>query len=510
MVKRAPGLLPATLALLVLAQLAAPGAREYQLGNVLEQDIIAPDSLIVIDEEETAVLKQRAAQRVAIHFRHYPNTSREIEEAFRASFAATRSNFVDAMEVSFNRRKLNPQGLAMPKFQRLVASFQKQNKLFPVSTNLARIWASGESDRAIEESLAARVHAAAEQPIRPDGLPADIKLGNTVRLVPLMHTNEFPTLFLAERRGSLVPRTNMLMLARARTELQNSFPPGERAIGRFLSSFLRPNCVIDLDLTGQVRARRTESVWAADRYEAGQIIARRGQVVDRKVKAALSALGEKIALGELEQRAIEEELRVAKLQARQRWLVAGGGCAFLFAGAVGWRIARRRPNMSLLPARRGDVPGTAVISCPSCEEEIIVAPAALEEAAAMNDSQSNWQRRALVAEQQARNAQAVARTGLLAHLARLMKTRVVQRLTWQRGDLLDAQEKAAAEMAEMEERLRKIHAPLQDRLRAYEKRIAELDKELSARGEENRELIKAKILMARKQLEAERARTDWN
>ena len=47
---------------------------------------------------------------------------------------------------------------------------------------------------------------------------------------------------------------------------------------------------------------------------------------------------------------------------------------------------------------------------------------------------------------------------------------------------------------------------LQERLRAYETRIAELEKALVAKGDENRELIKAKIVLIRRQLEAERSR----
>ena len=45
---------------------------------------------------------------------------------------------------------------------------------------------------------------------------------------------------------------------------------------------------------------------------------------------------------------------------------------------------------------------------------------------------------------------------------------------------------------------------MQERLRAYEARIQELEKELTALNEENRELLKLKIDMIRRQLEVER------
>ena len=88
----------------------------------------------------------------------------------------------------------------------------------------------------------------------------------------------------------------------------------------------------------------------------------------------------------------------------------------------------------------------------------------------------------------------------------MLKDAFVRKLITQRSDLLDMQQKAAADIAEMEERLAKIHAPLQERLRAYEQRISELEKELAQKGEENRELIKAKIQIAREHLAAAK---DW-
>lgn len=92
----------------------------------------------------------------------------------------------------------------------------------------------------------------------------------------------------------------------------------------------------------------------------------------------------------------------------------------------------------------------------------------------------------------------------MAHLSRCLSQAFTRRLILDRQLLLEAQNKAAAEMAELEARLEKVHAPLQDRLVAYERRIAELEKELAARGEENRELLKAQIEFMRKQLESQR------
>ena len=151
-----------------------------------------------------------------------------------------------------------------------------------------------------------------------------------------------------------------------------------------------------------------------------------------------------------------------------------------------WRLARRRKPVSLLPARVSyfDESGALVVSCPTCAETIVV-PHLTHEAAL---------------------PPADARERLLPHLAHLLKDKLVRRLISQRSELLDTQQKAAADIAEMEARLAKIHAPLQERLRAYEQRISELEKELAQKGEENRELIRAKIQIAREHLAAAK---DW-
>ncbi|MCU0783759.1 MAG: FHA domain-containing protein [Verrucomicrobia bacterium] len=117
-----------------------------------------------------------------------------------------------------------------------------------------------------------------------------------------------------------------------------------------------------------------------------------------------------------------------------------------------------------------------------------------------------WQQRALAAERRAERAHAAIRSGVLSQLALWLRHTFVQGLISQRLQMLDAQQSAAAEMAELERRLDELHAPLQERLRSYEQRIAELEKSLAVKGEENRELLRARIHMTRQQLETQRAR----
>src|SRR5207253_860401 len=102
--------------------------------------------------------------------------------------------------------------------------------------------------------------------------------------------------------------------------------------------------------------------------------------------------------------------------------------------------------------------------------------------------------------------QSAARAGLAAHLSQWFSGVLTQRLISQRRTLIETHDTAAAEIAALEARLEQIQAPLQARLVAYEQRIAELERELAARDEENRELLRAKIETMRKQLDEERGK----
>jgi hypothetical protein len=94
-------------------------------------------------------------------------------------------------------------------------------------------------------------------------------------------------------------------------------------------------------------------------------------------------------------------------------------------------------------------------------------------------------------------------SSLAPHLVDALKEAVVQELAAQRRELLFAQQAASAELTELARRLESVQAPLIERLRAYEQRITDLERELGEQSKENRELLKLKIDLIREQIEAE-------
>lgn len=101
-------------------------------------------------------------------------------------------------------------------------------------------------------------------------------------------------------------------------------------------------------------------------------------------------------------------------------------------------------------------------------------------------------------------------SNLAPQIVDALKDAVVQELAAQRKELLAAQQSAAAELTELARRLEAVQTPMLERLRAYENRIAELEKELSQQSKENRELLKLKIEMLRQQIETERGASRVN
>ena len=92
----------------------------------------------------------------------------------------------------------------------------------------------------------------------------------------------------------------------------------------------------------------------------------------------------------------------------------------------------------------------------------------------------------------------------LAELTEFAKQSLVQGLYSQREALLETQKKAHRELADLEARLLALNLP--ERILAYEKRILELERELTDRSGELRELTNATLLLLRQKVEEERQR----
>jgi len=480
---------------------------DYRLGDQIEEDVIAPVPLMVVDPVATKALKDKEEYRIPAIFRYDRSALAAAEANLRDTFTLARSNFLFLVEDSFRSAQLDETQMESDLFQRVVDTFKRRSKTFPLSDAMAREWAGGSTVLPEQIALGARIHQAMEGLIRYDNLTNAPKLGSQVTLVPVRAMDETVTLEDVKTRGVTEFRTNLLTMSRARLALLENFSAADTEIAKFATRCLRENCFIEADLTRIARARHTDPLFVADNFQAGQVVARKGQMVDAKIMAALTALQEKIMAGRLaaevaheREKAAQQQAQTAQIRASNRWLVMGliaaAGVLILVLSALALRDRRETRLHSTA------LPGPESAQLRAANSVRLIGPSSEQTAGA--GTIDSWQQRALAAERKVEEAHAAIRAGVMDQF----KEKLVSNLASQREEMLEIQKSAAAELAELDQRLNELHAPLQERLRVYETRITDLEKALIAKDQENRELIKAKIEMTRKHLETERSRNE--
>lgn len=463
----------AVLAALILSLPLVQGAPpDYRLGDVAREDVVTPVPLLVVNPDATEALKQKVSQEVRLIVRFSRQSYTEAEAELRASVAAARKMFLTNLQ----REDLEPP------HTRIIAEIARQAPKDLPLEKLASIWAKGGNDDAFVESLLQPVREVMAQPIIGSKTDSPLPANQPVRLLPVASLNEAPTAKDLEQPGTVMSSGKVLSLWRARRLVETSFSPDQEALGRFAAGFVRPTATPDPATTEIVRARRMEGVTVNDSYDAAQVIVRKGQTIDRRALNALAAMREKSMIGTLQTKLEQEQTIAGQIKKQTKWIAASFGAVCLALMLILWRL-RTRPSTELVLANPA-LAGAATQALPAGEND------------------TSWRDRALVAEGKAERAHAAIRSGVLVW----MRDKFVRTLFRQRAELLSAQEKAEAEMRELEQRLEQLHAPLQERISAYEQRIEELEKDLAAKGEENRELIGARISVARQHLTAERER----
>src|SRR5260370_36821773 len=273
----------------------ASGWLDYKVGDAAREAIITPVPMVVIDPEAKEALKKKEASRVPVICAYYTNALDEALRDLDDGIASTRSNFLRSAAAAFKRTPVNEAEVDSELFLRFVSAFQGRHKGFPVSTNLAQLWARGESEPSLAPALAEELRQAMAFPLQPANIAPEVNFGATVRLVPLPNWSAELTLETAAKYGINFSRSNIFTFTRARDTLLEDFSPEDRPVAKFLASLLKTNCLPDADLTRQARAIRTDPILAADHYELAQVSVRQCQLIDKKVEAALERMRQKAA-----------------------------------------------------------------------------------------------------------------------------------------------------------------------------------------------------------------------
>jgi len=521
------------IAVLVCLSARADGLSAYKAGDTAREDISASVPFDVVDAQATAALKATKAMYVPVIFRAHWHATNVIARDFLIAFDKAHVDFTNELALTFHTN-IDDAVIASPDFGYLVTEFNVLNKKFPVTTELAAGWARGSSGDDFRDRWLSQILQTMAHPIRPDELPANFVIRKTIRLVPVKSFDQPLTLEVA-RHGHGVGATNVLAISSARALFREGFSQDEQPVALALSQFIKPNCAADMDLTQQARDFAIKDLVVADHVEAGQIIIHKGEVIDAQTQAALAAYNEKLIPGALnlqiaaehqnalqqqqlasqaQERALQEQeeaqnqraaAQLAELKQQQALLdrkIAENQALQEREQAAAMRQQAWAAQAETMKTRERDewlVTGIATVSALAL---VVVWYVVRRKRAASISAPAKLQR--------LENPAQTVPTELAPFLAQTLKEAVVQGLAAQRAELLYTQRQAAAEIAELVQRLDQLQAPMQERLRAYQDRIQELQKDLAERTEENRELLKMKIEMMRQQIETERRRVDFN
>jgi len=464
----------------------------YRLGDVVDEAIVAPAALAVPDPDATAAMKSEVASRTPAVFREYLGVTNVLAGQFQFAFETARSNFISALQDTFHASVLDHATIMSPDFGYVLTAYNFDHPDLPVPDYLAMDWAYGKDGSLEESKWLNEVCAVMQHPIRPDTLPPGFVVGNTVRLVPVSSFDEEVSPADLASRGRLAFQSQFATLAQAQSIFRREFASGsEPLLARAFAAWIQPNCLPDVVLTQAARDGAVRQMVVAEYYTAGQVIAPQGTVVDAKILAAINQMIQRPGNAPALSAGFPHQVRPPATQDKPplpdpiKPQAGNPADSVITAGnAQVFSIEQRRLAIAgalcaaiLIVARQLAGRG-----------RIVTGPATLMPVLASKLEVSD---------------PPPLQTELAPQVLQVVRQAFVQELAGQRHDLLSAQQAAAAEVIELVQRMDALQVAMQERLRTYESHIQKLEAELTARKEENRQLIRLKIQMIRQQVQLE-------
>jgi len=447
--------------------LAALGAPRLLAEGTSKAALYAPVDMEVVDVEATIAIATKAGERLPLVLVHDPAVGAEVGVVFDAAFAQTRAVFMDRLQATFGVATLDVVDVGEAAFREFRAEFQKNNPLFPVSPALAQTWARGFDGEPIRERIAALLRA-----FHRDQLIGEIRPASSVFVVAPGTGAGARAWGEVAPHARVVEPTAVLTIASAGDLLRRMNDPLDRAAGGYLSGLLRGTVAEDSHLTGLLLRDRIGGAVVQRSIARGAGLSEAGHPVDAWAPLALAQLA-RLGIQPLDAPpSSDASASAATAGAPTGESLAPGGVA------GGWWIA-----------------GVIVVLIGATGGGVVV-----------------WRSRVRGSRAIELSTAGAAGEAMIPHLARELKDRLVRALFTQRSVLLANEQAASRRVQEMEERLARLQPAIAEKIRGYEQRIESLEKEIAERDAETRDLLRAKLVLARKELDAEisRNRLDWN
>jgi len=478
------------LVLLCTANLAA--AKElsaYRVGDLIDEDIVAPAEFVVPDPAATIALKTSEALKTPPVYRSFPAITNIVASQFEVAFDTAHVDFLACIQQTFHATVLDHATVMSPDFDYFLTAYNIDHPTLPLPAYLAMDWAYGK-DGSVEKMLwLNKICALMQNLVRPDELPAGFETGNSVQLVSVMRLDEILTPMDMAARSRSLPPASMVPLSQVQLDLRREFTRAdEQLFARALSAWLQPNCLPDPVATQEIRDEAVRRMVVAECYSAGQIIAHKGTVVDQKIMAALDQLTRKMSENSTvsfrEWHENQPTISVDRMVAVDESMIPDPGPPLPTDNPVA--------QANDFPFKLGLLLGT-----------ITVAAILLIILRQIFQPQGRSSSLSLVPNGLDLKHSPGLQSELAPQLLQVVRQAFIQELSGQRRDLLLTQQTAAAEVVNLVKRMDALQITMQDRLRTYEAHIKKLESELTARKEENRQLIRLKIQMFRHQVDVE-------
>ena len=436
-------------------------------------------------DSDSGIAPNQPDKHIIAIFRFDPQSA-EIGR-LETEFAKAREMFLHDLVAEYHSSGLTIQELTAPRFQQFVKEYEQRNPSFPLGAELAAHWAAGSAGEPVLRRWKRELQRTMTVFIPGTNLPPAALGGAEVRVLTNQIEASSMSIGALGSQAVLVPRKELRTLSEARQELFRRFGQEQEGIAAFLGQFLAENCTFDAPLTEQ---SRLESLVAA--AEPTDYQPSREAMDDGKEAAPDEPFGPQpqdappfsstsVAAAALPTNSTPEVIAAASPRP-----LGGEG--------QGEGVPVAGPSPQQLLDLSGVVLVLSLILLWVClrflekKQTILPAPFLYP----------------LSADRRSREMVLLTRTDLVPKFMHWLKSHGVQQLLAQREELLSTRQLAEIELAKLERLLIEVEAPLQQKLRGYEQRIADLEDALRAKGNESKELIEMMVRLTRQKLEAER------
>lgn len=267
--------------------------KSWEIGAVASDDVTVPlrgTSFSSVDPETAARVRSLAATEVKPVFRFVSRTADDAVAEFDTLISEARSGFQKEAADLFGPLPLDAKTFLENDFESFRLRWADEHPtLFVPSAVLARKWATQMDDAALLHPWRETVHTVLAEKLihESEELPAEGGF-STFRVVSTAYRQTELSSETVARHALVKDRRELLDMPGARELLSERFP-GEPSVAEFLGGLLRPNTFYEAELTELERVERAENAAVPVReYNPGDVIVKKGEVIDPGVRAALT------------------------------------------------------------------------------------------------------------------------------------------------------------------------------------------------------------------------------